>query len=79
MKEITLFTLNTPYRQELSVKAWHFGHSEKKSLAVVGALRGNELQQMYSCSQLIQALRRLEADGALTAAFSSFPVPISFP
>ena len=75
MKVITLFTLNTPYRQELSVKAWHFGHSEKKSLAVVGALRGNELQQMYSCSQLIQALRRLEADGALSPDCGVLVVP----
>ena len=41
MREEVLFTLDTPYRQPLSVKGWRFGNPERKSLAVVGALRGN--------------------------------------
>ena len=47
MREEVLFTVDTPYRHSLPVKGWRFGDPEKKSLAVMGALRGNEVQQMY--------------------------------
>ena len=46
MKQETLFTLDTPYRQKLDVEGFRFGKGEK-SLCIVGALRGNEVQQMY--------------------------------
>lgn len=76
MKELTLFTVEAPYRQSLPVKAWHFGDCEKKSLAVVGALRGNEIQQMYICSRLIRRLSELEESGSLhTEAFGMMIVP----
>ena len=63
MREEVLFTLDTPYRQPLAVKGWFFGAPGKKTLAVMGALRGNEIQQMYLCSQLIQHLAALEQSG----------------
>lgn len=67
MKEITLFTLETPYRQPLSVKGWIFGNPDQKSLAVMGALRGNEIQQMYICGCLIQRLKMMEEEGKLSS------------
>ena len=60
MKETTLFTIDTPYRPALPVRAWTFGAEGKKSLAVMGALRGNEIQQMYICGRLIRALTAAE-------------------
>ena len=66
MREELLFSVDTPYRQPLPVRGWRFGPPEEKSLAVMGALRGNELQQMYVCSQLIQALQTAEAEGRLS-------------
>lgn len=65
MREEVLFTLDTPYRQPLAVKGWFFGTPGRKTLAVMGALRGNEIQQMYVCSQLIRRLDTLEQAGAL--------------
>ena len=65
MREEILFSLDTPYRQSLLVKGWYFGNPEQKSLAVMGVLRGNEIQQMYICAQLIQALGELERQGGL--------------
>ena len=59
--------VDTPYRQPLPVKAWLLGNPERKSLAVMGALRGNEIQQMYICGKLIQALERLERQNLLDA------------
>ena len=60
MKELTLFTVETPYRESLPVRGWQFGNPAKKSLAIMGALRGNEIQQMFLCSQLIRRLSEIE-------------------
>ncbi|MCC8191942.1 MAG: M14 family metallopeptidase [Ruminococcus sp.] len=65
VKEI-IYSLKSPYRESLDVTAFNFGEG-KKSVAVVGAFRGNEVQQMYVCSQLIQELKRLEAKGEISS------------
>ena len=75
MREEVLFTLDTPYRQPLAVKGWRFGNPERKNLAVVGALRGNEIQQMYVCSLLIQSLAELEQEGLLAPDAGILVVP----
>lgn len=75
MRKEILFTMETPYRQPLSIKGWRFGNPEKKSLAVMGALRGNEIQQMYICGQLIQALEELERSGLLDPECGILVVP----
>lgn len=75
MKELTLFSVDTPYRQSLPVKAWQFGNADKKNLAVVGALRGNEIQQMYICSQLIRKLELIEKEGKLSDECGILVIP----
>ena len=62
-KEI-LYSLKSPYRENLDVTGFRFGKC-KKSLAVVGSFRGNEVQQMYVCSQLVQELKKLEKHGKI--------------
>ena len=62
-KEI-LFSLKSPYREQLDIIGFKFGHGEK-SVAIVGALRGNEVQQMYVCSRMVQELKKLEAKGKI--------------
>lgn len=62
-KEI-LYSLRSPYRENLDVTGFRFGKG-KKALAVVGSFRGNEVQQMYVCSQLIRELKRLEKHGCI--------------
>lgn len=75
MRETVLFSVDTPYRQSLPVKGWRFGNENEKSLAVMGAMRGNELQQMYSCALLIQALEKLEQEGALAEDCGLLVIP----
>lgn len=75
MREEVLFTLDTPYRQTLTVKGWFFGTPGQKTLAVMGALRGNEIQQMYLCSQLIRRLAGLEQAGALAEGCGILVIP----
>ena len=75
MKEHVLFTVEAPYRPALPVKAWQFGNPRQKSLAVVGALRGNEIQQMYICGLLVKRLEELEAAGKLTEDCGILVIP----
>ena len=74
MKKEILFSLDTPYRQRFEVAGYRFG-SGKKSCAIVGALRGNEVQQMYICSQIVKTLTRLEAEGGLVRGREILVVP----
>ncbi|MDO4330238.1 MAG: M14 family metallopeptidase [Lachnospiraceae bacterium] len=64
MRRESIFTLKNLYRDDLNVYGYHFGKGEK-SACIIGAMRGNEVQQMYVCSQLVKALGELEAKGAI--------------
>ncbi len=62
MKEESIFGIDMPYRGRLDVKGFSFGEGED-AVCVVGALRGDEVQQLYTCSLLVRRLGRLEAKG----------------
>lgn len=65
MKKEMLYSLKGLYRENFEIEGYRFGGGEKAA-CIVGALRGNELQQLYICSQLIKALKELEAHGAIS-------------
>jgi len=64
MRSETLFQIKTVYRQPLDIICQRFGEGEK-ALAIVGQMRGNEVQQLYICSQLIRELALCEREGML--------------
>lgn len=64
MEKETIYSLKVPYRDELRISGYRFGKGEKAA-CIVGAIRGNEVQQLYICSQLIKALGELEEKGAI--------------
>lgn len=59
MKREVLYSIRSPYREPMDVVGFRFGGSES-TIAVVGAMRGNEVQQMYVCSRLVKELEKLE-------------------
>lgn len=65
MKKEVLYTLKGLYRQNYEIEGYRFGGGEKAA-CIVGALRGNEMQQLYICSQLIKTLKVLEEHGAIS-------------
>jgi hypothetical protein len=65
MRKEVLFSMDGLYRQEFRVEGYRFGGGDKAA-AIVGAMRGNELQQLYICSQLIKELKVLEEHGAIS-------------
>ena len=74
MKKIELYRLKGLYREDFVVEGYRFG-GEENSACIVGALRGNEMQQLYICSQLIKVLKELEAHGAITHGHGILVVP----
>ena len=47
--------MTSPCRDNFRITGYHFGKGEK-TLAIVGAMRGDEVQQQYICSQLVNRL-----------------------
>ena len=74
MKKKILYSLKSPYREQLDVIGFRFGHG-KKSAAIIGAMRGNEVQQMYVCSRMIQELKKLEAKGLIAEDHEIIVIP----
>ena len=74
MKEEIIFELGSVYREPMQVKGFSFGEGEK-SMCIVGATRGNEVQQVYLCSQLIRIFTRLEEQGKLCPGKSILVIP----
>ena len=74
MQKETLFHLKSPYRDDLRIQGYRFGKGEKAA-CIVGALRGNEVQQLYVCSQIIKTLAELERRGNIVRDKEILVVP----
>ena len=57
-----IFRLSSPYRDDFRVMGYRFGKGER-SCCIIGSLRGNEIQQLYMCGQLVNVLKQLESKG----------------
>lgn len=65
MTEKTIFALESVYREPLEIKAFCFGDMSQKTICIMGAMRGNEVQQMYVCARLVKELKKLEINGQI--------------
>ena len=74
MKKEIIYSMKGPFRDEMRVTGFKFGKGEK-SACIVGAIRGNEIQQLYVCSQLIKVLKELENKGAINSDNEILVIP----
>ena len=74
MKKECIYTLKNQYRDDLNIYGYRFGKGEKAA-CVVGSIRGNEVQQLYICSQLVKSLKRLEEKGAIVGQNEILVIP----
>ncbi len=74
MKKEVIFTLKSLYREDMNIYGYRFGKGNP-SACIVGAIRGNEVQQLYICSQLIRELQILEQRGAISSNNEIMVVP----
>ena len=71
MREEIIYSMKAPYREDFRIKGYSFGKG-MKSACILGPIRGNEIQQMYICSQLVKALRELERNGCIEGRIHRF-------
>ncbi|MDO5537199.1 MAG: M14 family metallopeptidase [Desulfovibrionaceae bacterium] len=74
MNKELLYSLKSPFRDDFQIHGFRFG-SAKKTVAVVGAMRGDEIQQQFVCSQLVNALMEIEDVGGISDDFGILVVP----
>lgn len=74
MKKKTIYEINSLYRDNFRVTGYEFGKG-KKSVCVVGSIRGNEIQQLYTCSQLVKRLKKMEEEGKLLKGHKILVIP----
>ena len=74
MKKDIIFTVPSYFRDDMNIMGYRFGKGEK-SCVVLGALRGDEVQQLYVCARLVAFLREVERDGGVMPGKSVLVVP----
>lgn len=74
MRKEIIYSLQAPYREPLNIYGYRFGRGEK-SACIIGPTRGNEIQQLYVCSQLIKTLTGLEKTGAIVGRNEILVIP----
>ena len=61
MKKKIIYEIKGLYRDSFRITGFE-KKKKKKSLCIVGSMRGNEVQQLYCCSQLVKKFRQLEEE-----------------
>ena len=59
MRKEKIYSLSSLYRENMDIYGYRFGKGEKAA-CIVGAMRGNEIQQMYIGALLVKSLKELE-------------------
>lgn len=59
MRIETIFEMKSPYRDDFRIDGYWFGSGEE-TVAIVGAMRGDEIQQQYICARIVEALKDAE-------------------
>ena len=74
MREEIIFQMKSPYRDDFKIRAFKFGEG-KKTIAIVGSLRGDEIQQQFICSQIVKNLIDLEKNGCILPGHEIMVIP----
>lgn len=78
MKKETIYELKSLYRDDFRIQSFDFGQGYP-SICIVGALRGNEIQQVYICSLLIEKLKELESRNLIAKDYKISVIPSANP
>lgn len=74
MKRIEILNFKSPNRAPLKVEGFLFGEdSEGPSVAIVGAMSGDHINQLYVASRLVEHLRHKEEEGKIIGKILVIP------
>lgn len=74
MRKETIYEMTSPYRDNFRINGYRFGEGAK-TMAIVGAMRGDEVQQQYICSQIVNRLTLIEQHGGIAEGHSILVIP----
>lgn len=74
MEKKIIYEINAVYRDSLRVTGYEFGQG-KNTVCIVGSMRGNEVQQLFVCSQLVKRFKKLEAEGKIREGHKILIIP----
>ena len=74
MNKKIIYEIKGMYRDDFRVTGYEFGQGEK-SVCIVGNSRGNEIQQIYCCSQLVKKMKQLEEEGRINEGHKILVIP----
>ena len=69
-----IFEMKSPYRDDFRIDGYCFGSGEK-TVAIVGAMRGDEIQQQYICARIVEALKDAEYRNKIADGKSILVIP----
>ena len=78
MKKEIIYSSGNYLRDEFKIEGYLFGKQSEglePAACIVGAMRGNEYQQLYICSQLVKRLKELENSGAIVGDNQILVIP----
>jgi len=78
MKKKIIYEIKGLYRDNLRVTGYEFGEG-KESLCIVGTMRGNEVQQLFCCSNLVKKFKQLEEEGRIKEGHKILIIPTCNP
>lgn len=78
MNKKIIYELKGIYRDSFRVTGYEYGEGEK-SVCIIGNLRGNEIQQIYCCSQLVKKFKQLESEGRISKGHKILIIPSANP
>lgn len=74
MNKKIIYEIKGMYRDDFRITGYEFGEGEK-SICIVGNSRGNEVQQLYCCSQLVKKMKQLEEEGRIKKGHKILIIP----
>ena len=74
MRKVKIYENRALYRDSFRIEGYTFGKG-KKSVCIVGNMRGNEYQQIYTCSQIVQVLKWAEKNGHIKEGHKILVIP----
>lgn len=74
MKKRVIYEIQALYRDNFRVTGYEFGEGQQ-SVCIVGSMRGNEVQQLYVCSQLVKKFKQLEEEGRIREGHKILIIP----
>lgn len=74
MNKRIIYEIKGMYRDDFRITGYEFGEGEK-SVCIVGNSRGNEIQQIYCCSQLVKKMKQLEEEGRIKNGHKILIIP----